>query len=104
MKIQLTIQKREHCIVLDESFSTMLARSALLRRLSQRATAVRGFHASPLASDALDMVDTFARRHSKSTVVSGRVILARLVESRRNHFSLLICRLYFSNADVVEAS
>lgn len=43
----------------------MLARSALLRRLSQRAAALRSFHASVLANDALDMADTFARRHSK---------------------------------------
>jgi hypothetical protein len=43
----------------------MLARSALLRRLLQRATAVRTFHASVLSNDALDMADTFARRHSK---------------------------------------
>jgi hypothetical protein len=44
----------------------MHARSLLLRRLAQRAVVVaRPYHASLVSFDALDMVDTFARRHSK---------------------------------------
>lgn len=54
----------------------MLARSALLRRLSQRATAVRTFHASVLANDALDMADTFARRHSKFDIRTSTTVVA----------------------------
>ncbi|KAI2501939.1 glycine cleavage system protein [Fragilaria crotonensis] len=56
----------------------MLARSALLRRLSQRAAALRSFHASVLANDALDMADTFARRHMGPSHDEAKKMLATI--------------------------
>lgn len=56
---------------------TMMRRSAVLGRLlaSQRRQNVRTFQTSSvLAADALDMVDTFARRHSESIVVALLVV------------------------------
>ena len=46
---------------------TMMQAAALRRALaySRRTLNARAFYASPVSADALDMVDTFARRHSK---------------------------------------
>jgi hypothetical protein len=54
----------------------MHARSLLLRRLAQRAVVARPYHASLVSCDALDMVDTFARRHSTFSLLYTIVIFS----------------------------